>query len=144
VKALRFADENGKKLMVVLFDPSRPLDALRQGERRHDQEIVDYLAAERYNVFDMNEVYLRDYRHTGLPYGDYLKPFFIGHHDPRGNHFVAYSIKGKVVEWLDPSPITYRHADTDPVDFRGYLPTRPDGRLGAEGGAGPSSSSKRP
>ena len=26
----------------------------------------------------------------------------IGHYSPQGNHFFAYSIKDKVVEWLDP------------------------------------------
>jgi hypothetical protein len=141
-KARRFADEHGKKLLVVLFDPSRALDQLRRGERRYDQEIVDDLAAEEYNVFDMNEVHLRDFRRSNLPYGDYLKQFFIGHYNPRGNHFFAYSIKGKVVDWLDPKPITYRHADADSVDFRGYLPARPDEGRGAD--TGPSKGTKRP
>src|SRR5262245_4314381 len=121
-KARRFADENRKKLMVVLFDPSRALEEMRQGGKRYDQEIVDYLASEGFNVFDMNEVHLRDYRRSQLPYGDYLKQYFIGHYNPRGNHFFAYSIKGKVVEWLDPRPITYRRSDPDSIDFRGYLP----------------------
>jgi hypothetical protein len=141
-KARRFADEQGKKLLVVLFDPSRALDQMRRGERRYDQEIVDYLAAERYNVFDMNEVHLRDFRRSNLPYGDYLKQFFIGHYNPRGNHFFAYSIKGTVVEWLDPKPITYRRADADSVDFRGYLPARADG--GREADTGSSRGTKRP
>src|SRR5262249_36164211 len=141
-KARRFTDENEKKLMVVLFDPSRALDQMRRGDRRYDEEIVDYLAAGGFNVFDMNEVHLQDYRRSNLPYGDYLKQFFIGHYNPRGNHFFAYSIKAKVVEWLDPKPITYRHADADSIDFRGYLPGRPDG--GREAGADTSKGTKRP
>jgi hypothetical protein len=141
-KARRFADEQGKKLLVVLFDPSRAMDQMRRGERRYDQEIVDYLAAQGYNVFDMNDVHLKDYRQSNLHYGEYLKQFFIGHYNPRGNHFFAYAIKGKVVEWLDPKPITYRHADANSVDFRGYLPGRPDG--GREAGADASTKPKRP
>lgn len=141
-KARRFADENGKELMVVLFDPFRTMDQMRRGERRYDQEIVDYLAAEGFNVFDMNEVHLRDFRRSRMPYGDYLKQFFIGHYNPRGNHFFAYSMKGKVVEWLDPKPITYRHVDANSIDFRGYLPGRPDG--GREADTGPSKGTKRP
>ena len=140
--ARRFADEQGKKLLVVLFDPSRAMDQMRRGEQRYDRKIVDYLAAEGFNVFDMNEVHLRDYRRSNVPYGEYLKPFFIGHYSPRGNHFFAYSIKGKVVEWLDPKPITYRHADANSVDFRGYLPGRPDG--GREAGADSSTKPNRP
>jgi hypothetical protein len=143
-KARAFADENGKKLMVVLFDPYRAMEEMRSGGKRYDQEIVDYLATERFNVFDMNEVHLRDYRRSQLPYGDYLKQFFIGHYNPRGNHFFAYSIKGKVVEWLDPKPITYRQVDANSVDFRGYLPGRPDAELGADAGAGSSKATKRP
>jgi hypothetical protein len=141
-KARRFAEENGKKLLVVLFDPYRAMDEMRRGERRYDQEIVDYLAAQRFNVFDMNEVHLQDFRRSQMSYGDYRKQFFIGHYNPRGNHFFAHSIKGRVVEWLDPKPITYRHADADSVDFRGYLPGRPDG--GREAGADASKGTKRP
>jgi hypothetical protein len=131
-KARRFADENGKKLLVVLFDPYRAMAELHQDVARYDQEIVDYLAAEKFDVFDMNEVHLRDFRRSKLPYGDYLKQFLSGHYTPRGNHFFAYSIKAKVVAWLDPKPITYREPDPNSVDFRGYLP----GGLGGLGGAG--------
>ena len=36
-----------------------------------------------------------------------MKQYFIGHYNPRGNHFFAYAIKDIVIEWLDPnrSPI---------------------------------------
>ena len=81
----------------------------------------------------MNEVHLRDFRRSNLAYGDYLKQFLIGHYNPRGNHFFAYSIKGQVVDWLDPRPITYREPDPNSVDFRGYLPAGPDGAASAEG-----------
>jgi hypothetical protein len=30
-------------------------------------------------------------------------------------------IQGKVVEWLDPKSITYRHADADSIDFRDQI-----------------------
>jgi hypothetical protein len=143
-KARRFADGTGKKLMVVLFDPYRALEQMRQGQKRYDQEVVDYLAAEGFNVFDMNEVHLRDFRRSQLPYSDYLKQFFIGHYNPRGNHFFAYSIKSKVVDWLDPKPITYRGSTADSVDFRGYLPGRPDTGRAAEAASGPSTDTRRP
>jgi hypothetical protein len=142
--ARRFADENRKRLMVVLFDPYRAMDEMRRGVRRYDQEIVDYLAAERFNVFDMNEVHLRDYQRYQGAFSDYMKQYFIGHYNPRGNHFFAYSIKQKVVEWLDPRPITYRQSEPDSVDFRGYLSDHPDGGRGADAGTGSSTAPKRP
>ena len=42
-KAKEFADRNGKKLLVVLFDPSRVMKPLVEGKPRYDQAIVDFL-----------------------------------------------------------------------------------------------------
>jgi hypothetical protein len=121
-KAREFAHQHGKKLMVVLFDPYRAMAEMRQRGTRYDQEIVDYLVAEKFDYFDMNDVHLRDYQRYKVPFSDYMQQYFTGHYNPRGNHFFAYSIKGKVVEWLDPKPITYRRIDLDSTDFKGYLP----------------------
>jgi hypothetical protein len=121
-KAHAFAQQNKKKLLVVLFDPYRVLNELRQGGKRFDQPVVDYLIREKFNHFDMNEVQLRDFQNQRLPYQEYMKQYFIGHYNPRGNHFFAYAIKNKVVQWLDPKPITYQKLDPESVDFKGYLP----------------------
>lgn len=121
-KAREFARQNGKKLLVVVFDPYRVLNELRQGGKRFDQPLVDYLIREKFECFDMNEVQLRDFQKCKLPYQDYMKQYFIGHYNPRGNHFFAYAIKDHVVQWLDPKPITYRKLDPASVDFKGYLP----------------------
>jgi len=121
-KAGEFARQNGKKLLVVLFDPYRAMAEMRQSGTRFDQSVVEYLIREKFNYFDMNEVHLRDFKQYNLPYPEYLKQYFIGHYSPRGNHFFAYSIKERVVEWLDPKPITYRNPDPQSIDFRGYLP----------------------
>jgi hypothetical protein len=120
-KARDFAQQNKKKLLVVLFDPYRVLPELRETGKRYDQEVVDYLIREKFNFFDMNEVQLRDFKNYSLSFEDYMKVYFIGHYNPRGNHFFAYSIKDKVVEWLDPKPITYQKRDPQTIDFKGYL-----------------------
>jgi hypothetical protein len=120
-KTRQFTRENGKKLLVVLFDPYRAMAEMRQSGTRYDQKIVDYLLREKYNYFDMNEVHLRDFQKLSVPFEEYMKLYFIGHYNPRGNHFFAYSIKDKVVEWLDPKPITYQKRDPQSIDFRGYL-----------------------
>jgi hypothetical protein len=121
-KVCEFARQEHKKLMVVLFDPYRAMIELRQNGARYDQEIVDYLRSEKVNYFDMNEVQLADFQQSKLAYPDYMKQYFIGHYNPAGNHFFAYSIKNRVVEWLDPKPVTYRNADPQTIDFKGYLP----------------------
>jgi hypothetical protein len=79
------------------------------------------LTKEKFSFFDMNEVQLRDFKNYSLPFDQYMKLYFIGHYNPRGNHFFAYSIKSKVVEWLDPKPITYQKRDPQTIDFKGYL-----------------------
>ena len=120
-KARDFARQNKKKLLVVLFDPGRVLPEMRTSGTRYDQQIVDYLTKEKFDFFDMNDVHLRDFQNYKLSFADYMKLYFIGHYNPRGNHFFAYSIKNKVVEWLDPKPITYQKRDPQSVDFKGYL-----------------------
>ena len=57
------------------------------------------------------------------PFDDYMKLYFIGHYNPRGNHFFAYSIKDKIVSWLDPKPVPYRNRDETSVDLQEYLKT---------------------
>jgi hypothetical protein len=121
-KARDVARRNGRELMIVLFDPYRVMPALRDGKPRFDQPVVDYLSREGFRSFDMNEVHLREFRRFGLPYDEYMKLYFIGHYNARGNHFFAYSIKDRIVEWLDPKPLPYRQVDAQSVDFRGYLP----------------------
>jgi hypothetical protein len=121
-KARDFARQNGKQLLVVLFDPYRAMPELKRGEKRFDQEIVDFLKAEQFRYFDMNEVHLRDFDRYKISWDDYLKQYFIGHYNPRGNHFFAYSIKDTVLQWLEPKPITYQQREPDTVDFKGYLP----------------------
>ena len=121
-KARDFARQNGKQLLVVLFDPYRAMLELKRGEKRFDQEIVDFLNAEKLLFFDMNMVHLRDFERYKLSWDDYLKQYFIGHYNPRGNHFFAYSIKDTVLQWLEPKPITYQQREPDTVDFKGYLP----------------------
>jgi len=95
-------------------------EVLKSGTR-YDQEVVDYLVKEKFDCFDMNEVHLRDFKRYSVPFDEYLKLYFIGHYNPRGNHFFAYSIKDTLVRWLDPKPMTYRKLNPLSIDFKGYL-----------------------
>jgi hypothetical protein len=121
-KARRFAEENDKKLLVVLFDPGRVLPSLVAGKGRYDQEVVDFLQESGQAYFDMNVVHVEDFKCFNLSYGEYRKRYFIGHYNPSGNHFFAFAIKDAVVKWLDPKPITYRSSEEGMIDFEDYLP----------------------
>jgi hypothetical protein len=120
-KTREFARQNQKNLLVILFDPYRAMAEMQTNGTRYDQVIVDYLAKEKFDYFDMNEVHLQDFKSYNLPFKAYMNLYFIGHYNPRGNHFFAYSIKDKVVKWLDPKPIAYQKPNPDAIDFKGYL-----------------------
>jgi len=121
-KVQAFARENRKKLLVVIFDPYWTMLEMHYGMPRSDQETVSYLIKEKIDYFDMNEVHIMDFTKYSISWDDYRKLYFIGHYNPSGNHFFAYSIKDKVVEMLDPKPVTYQNPNARTLDFKDYLP----------------------
>lgn len=121
--ARAFAARNGKKLFIVLGDPFRAFPQMIHGQTRYDREVLDYLIEHRVDYFDMNEAHLADFRKSNLSYDDYLKRYCVGgngHYSPQGNHFFAYSIKEKIVKWLDPKPPTYRERAATTSDSKDY------------------------
>jgi hypothetical protein len=116
-----FCRKKGKKLIVVLFDPYNVTRSLLTNGTRYDQEIIDYLAQNNFNYFDMNLVHVEDYKSFNLNIEDYYKRYFIGHYNPSGNHFFAMSIRQKIVDMLDPKPVTYKDTKQRIIDFKGYL-----------------------
>jgi hypothetical protein len=110
-KAGSFARQHGKELLVVLFDPYRAMLEMQRGQRRYDQDLVDFLSKRSFRFFDMNEAHLHDFKKYRVDFGEYRKQFFVdstGHYNPRGNHLFAYSMKDAFVEWLNPKPILYQ------------------------------------
>ena len=120
-KAQKFTQQNGKKLLICIFDPYRAMSEMRNSGTRYDQEIKDFLIKEKFDHFDMNQVHLQDFKKYNLSFDDYMKVYFIGHYSPRGNHFFAYSIKDTVRRWLNPEPTPYRKIGADSPDFKGYF-----------------------
>lgn len=120
-KSLEFARVNDKELMIIIFDPYGATRQLMNGEDRNDQEIVNFLEKNHFNYFDMNQVHAEDYKNFKLSQEEYYKRYFIGHYNPTGNHFFAFSIKSRIADWLDPPPFTYRKSSTFPSDFENYL-----------------------
>ena len=121
IKAKEFVRTNDRKLMVIVFDPYGVTRPLLQGQNRYDQEIVDFLNENDIDYIDMNLVHVEDFRSFGLSINDYFKRYFIGHYNPAGNHFFAYSIKDRIVGWLDPKPITYQDPSRKMTEFKDYL-----------------------
>lgn len=120
LKVREFTEKNNKKLLVAIFDPW-VLNRLLHDKPRYEQEIVDFLNENKFNYFDMNLVHVEDYKNFKIPIDEYYKRWSIGHYSPAGNHFFAFSIKPKIVEMLDPKPITYQDQEQQMIDFKGYL-----------------------
>jgi hypothetical protein len=122
-KANAFARGRGKNLLVVLFDPYRAMQQIKQGEPRYDQCVLDHLQRNSIRHVDMNLAHIADAEAYKLSWPDYMKRFFVngfGHYNPIGAHFFAYKLKDTIVDWLDPKPITYRRSASG-ADYRGYL-----------------------
>ena len=121
-KTDEFCKANGKQFLLVHFDPTNVFRAMVNGEKRYDQEMIDFINNNGYAYFDMNEVHLDDFKKFNLSLDEYMDRYFIGHYNPSGNHFFAYAIKDKIVDWLDPKPMTYLQNDDKLIRFKGYLP----------------------
>lgn len=128
-KARTFAQSRFKNLLIVINYTART-DYFRQplvpydGVRR-DQLIIDHLARENFSYFDMNLIHENEFTGMNGSFSDYMSRYHVrgaSHYNPRGNHFFAYSIKDKLLDILDPMPISYRDATEKVIDFSGYLP----------------------
>jgi hypothetical protein len=59
-------------------------------------------------VVDLLQLHLDEFRRYQGELKDYLKQYFVGHYNPRGNVFTAFAIKDRVVQMLNPKPRPYR------------------------------------
>jgi hypothetical protein len=105
--AEQFAEANGRKLMVLLSFGSSQIKEALQNEPLFDQTLLDWLAGRETPVVDLRDPFRQDFARSSLDAPTYLKPYYNGHHTPRGNFFFAWGIKERVVAWLDPKPVPY-------------------------------------
>jgi hypothetical protein len=120
-KARRFAQETGKKIMFLLFDPFRAVPSLVEDGTRYDQLIVDHLQATGAEFFDMTQLHVDDIRSRSGTYEEFCERYFVngfGHYSPAGNHFFAFALKDRVVHWLDSKPVPYHDpGEPGPDDY---------------------------
>jgi len=104
----QFAKKNDKELMLILSFGQGNIAKDLQGMPRFDQSFVDWIRDKPYPVIDMRDFFRADYKQFKVDLNTYLKRYYIGHHNPAGNFFAAWSVKNHLVKWLDPRPIPYR------------------------------------
>ena len=106
-KARAFCARKSKRLLVLLSYSTREVIHACKGLPRRDQDFLDALKNTGIRYVDGLEKHARDFRAFRLTPEEYAKRYYIGHYNPRGNHFFAFAIKDDVVAWLDPKPPAY-------------------------------------
>ena len=103
----QFVEKSGKKLMLILSFGQGNIARELQGKSRFDQTFVDWLKSKSYPVIDMRDYFKAEFAQFKMDVNAYLKRYYIGHHNPAGNFFTAWTLKHHLVEWLDPRPAPY-------------------------------------
>jgi hypothetical protein len=115
-QARAFLASKGKRLMVLLcYGEGRIMDGIA-GKPRFDQSLLDYLQRHQIPFADSLASHVRDYQDFRITPQEYIDRFFInakgaavfGHYNPLANHFYAFWVKDRIIEWLDPKPRAYR------------------------------------
>ena len=104
----QFVEKTGKKLMLILSFGRGNVARELQGKSRFDQSFVDWLKDKSYPVIDMRDCFKAEYGQFKMDVNTYLKRYYIGHHNPAGNFFMAWALKSHLVKWLEPPPAPYR------------------------------------
>lgn len=107
-KARAFAETESKKLMLLLSYSAGCVRGACGGRQRFDQSFVDYLNENEVAFVDTLHKHVEDFRFFRCTSEEYCKRYYIGHYNPRGNHFFAYAVKNEIVKWLNPKPPTYQ------------------------------------
>ena len=102
-----FAEKNNKKVLYVLSFGSYDIARMMKEGVRFDQEFVDFMKKKKLPYVDLMEAHLDDYGKYKISIEEYLKQYFIGHYNPRGNFFHAWALKNKLVDLLNPKPVAY-------------------------------------
>jgi hypothetical protein len=125
-----YCAENGKHLLVLL---SYPVGAVWHACNRspatdpdnidwHPRAFRERLAESGIRVVDTLPAHVAEYDTYKLSAKDYVDRYYIGHYNPRGNHFFAYAVKDAIRGWLTPPPPAYRDDGEPLIRFQGYLP----------------------
>jgi len=107
-KALQFARERQKKILLLVSYRGGDVADACEGRPRLDQPFVDSLRGAEIPFVDSLQKHVDDFADFRLPLSPYLRRYYNGHYSPAGNHFFAFAIKDDLLQWLEPAPVTYR------------------------------------
>jgi len=105
-----FAATHKKKILYVLSYAPRDLADILNGKRRFDQEFIDFMKMKQLPYVDLAKAHAEDFAKFKIGVNDYLDRYYIGHYNPSGNFFCAMAMKQKLVDFLEPKPVTYEQS----------------------------------
>ncbi|MFO1021532.1 MAG: hypothetical protein U0903_12670 [Planctomycetales bacterium] len=103
-----YAQAQKKKVLYILSYPAQFIARTVKEGQRPDRPFVEFLQRKKLPVVDLLQAHLEEFAQYKGALTDYLRQYFVGHYNPRGNFFTAFAIKKRVVEMLNPKPLPYR------------------------------------
>ena len=107
-KTEAFAREHNKKVLYILSYPAQYIARYVKEGVRPDQPFTAFMQQSGLPVVDLLQLHVGEFQNYKGDIKDYLKQYFVGHYNPRGNLFTALAIKDRVVQMLNPKPQPYR------------------------------------
>lgn len=118
-----------KKLFVLLSYPGGSIEHFCTKPANgttvvdwHPQNIKEALVEEELPFVDTALKHVAEFETFKLSPKAYVDRYYMGHYNPRGNHFFAYAIKDELVAWLDPKPPSYLEIEQIPDQLKRFLP----------------------
>lgn len=101
--AERFANDWGIKLMILLSLGRQRLKDDLMRRPRFDQVLLDWMRTRNtLSVIDLRDAFSNEFKQMNIGIDEFLDRFYIGHHNPDGNFFIANAIKDAIFYWLEP------------------------------------------
>jgi len=104
----KFAKANGIGVLYILTYASTVIEETLKSGKRFDQDVIDFLDKKGLPYVDILDALIQDFGDYSISFDEYQKMHYVGHVSPMGNFFVAYKIKDKMIELMDPKPAPYR------------------------------------
>jgi hypothetical protein len=128
--AEKFAAVRGKKILYITsFSTNAVAGHLKRGSGVpvpvrckpgycYSPQFANFMRKKGVPWVNLMDAHVRDYSSTKLTIASYLKKYYVrydeydSHYSPPGNYFTAFATKNKLVEMLQPKPISYRRVES--------------------------------
>jgi hypothetical protein len=107
-KIMDFAEKENKNVLFVLSFPAGSVGRYITENKRRDRSFVEFMKRKGLPYVDLMEAHAKDYGKYNCDVKTYLQQYYVGHYNPLGNLFCAFSLKDALIRMLDPKPVSYQ------------------------------------